>query len=355
MKKIIILFCACVSLLFSGCHGVDDVIQVNQESVRKLQQNRQKTIEYNKANYPLTIENLNSHGEKELFTFKKPPQRVVAVWQNSIETLIALGLEDRIIAGMGIPSDKCLKPEHREAYNKIPYHGLELMDMENLIMNEPDMILGWYSTFSEKVMRGTDFWQGRGVNTYIAKTSYYRSGKKFVLQDEYDYILDLGKIFDRQEKAQAIVKKMQDEIAYVKTHTVASKNKPRAMIIEFMGKNIRGYTDRSLAGDILNNLQAIHVEPKATTLSQEQLVEANPDAIFIVVIERNYGKEQMYIDMFLDNPALRELSCVKAKRLYTIPLLAVYAPGVRVQDGIEIMARGLYPELYKEKKEGNSK
>lgn len=43
----------------------------------------------------IAVENYNSKGEKEIQEFSQPPQRVVAVWQNSIETLLALGVGDR--------------------------------------------------------------------------------------------------------------------------------------------------------------------------------------------------------------------------------------------------------------------
>lgn len=49
------------------------------------------------------------------------------------------------------------------------------------------------------------------------------------------------------------------------------------------------------------------------------------------------------------NKALQGLKAVKNKRIYPVPLYAIYSPGIRAYDGIRIMAQGLYPELYKEK------
>ena len=54
--------------------------------------------------YPISIETQNSSGEMVPQTFTKAPERVVCVWQNSIETLLALGVGDRIVAAMGLPS-----------------------------------------------------------------------------------------------------------------------------------------------------------------------------------------------------------------------------------------------------------
>ena len=60
---------------------------------------------------PVTIENINEKGEPVSQVYEQPPQRVVAVWQNSIETLLALGGGDRIIAAGGLFSTSFLHPE----------------------------------------------------------------------------------------------------------------------------------------------------------------------------------------------------------------------------------------------------
>ena len=36
------------------------------------------------------------------------------------------------------------------------------------------------------------------------------------------------------------------------------------------------------------------------------------------------------------------------KRVHFLPLLAVYSPGIRLSDGIDIVSHGLYPNLYPE-------
>ena len=64
-----------------------------------------------------------------------------------------------------------LTTEYQEDYSKIPYTGLENIDIETLTMLEPDFILGWYSTFTAKVAGATDYWNSRAVNTYMAKSS----------------------------------------------------------------------------------------------------------------------------------------------------------------------------------------
>ena len=296
---------------------------------------------------PVTIENINEKGEPVSTVYEKPPQRVVAVWQNSIETLLALGMGDRIVAGMGVPDAKYIRPEYRAAYEAIPYTSLEHLDVETILMMQPDLIVGWSSTFSSKVLRGTDFWAGRGVHTYIAPSSARGNRNKTIAQECQD-IENLGRIFGREERAAEIVAEMQNEIAYVAEKTAHMERRPRALVIELLGKEIRSYGADTLAGDMMRALGVDHLAAEGQSLSMEELITLAPDAIFVVVIEDDYGNEDAILARLYENPALQDLMCVQQRRIYPIPLYAVYSAGTRTYDGITIFAHGLYPQIYGE-------
>ena len=95
-------------IFLSGCAPV---VKENGKTMPRI--DGEAKIEWNRGKYPLAVEILNSHGEKERQVFYSPPKRVAAVWQNSIETLLALGVGDRIIAGMGVPDRKYIREEYQ--------------------------------------------------------------------------------------------------------------------------------------------------------------------------------------------------------------------------------------------------
>ena len=328
-----------LALLFAAC---SPIVKVHEN------EHRPAMAEQMDAAYtPVTIENINEKGEPVSQVYEQPPQRVVAVWQNSIETLLALGVGDRIIAGMGVPNAKYIRPEYRAAYEAIPYTSLENLDVETILMMQPDLIVGWSSTFSPKVLRGAAFWAGRGVHTYIAPSSAHAVRTKTIAQECED-IRNLGRIFGREERANALVGEMEHEIAFVAEKTAGMEPRPRALVIELMGKEIRSYGKDTLAGDMVRSLGADHLAADGASLGMEELIELNPDAIFLIVIEDDYGNEDAITARLYENPALRSLSCVQQRRIYTVPLYAVYSAGIRAYDGIMIFAHGLYPEIYGE-------
>ncbi|MGP1470078.1 MAG: ABC transporter substrate-binding protein [Schwartzia sp. (in: firmicutes)] len=316
------------------------VVKVEEEGERLAPAEQEAT-----AYAPVTIENINEKGEPSSQIYERAPQRVVAVWQNSIETLIALGVGDRIVAGMGIPDAKYLRPEYRAAYEAIPYRSLEHLDVETILMMQPDLIVGWASTFSPKVLRDTAFWTGRGVHTYIAPSSARQTKTKTIAQECED-IRNFGRIFGREARAEALVDEMTREIAFVAGKTADLEKRPRALVIEFLGKEIRSYGKDTLAGDMIRALGADHLAADGMSLSLEALIDLNPDALFLIVIEDDYGREDEILARLYENPALRTLSCVEERRIYTVPLYAVYSAGIRAYDGITIFAHGLYPKIY---------
>ncbi len=92
--------------------------------------------------YPREIKQLMSDGTEQTIRYTRAPHRIIAVWQNSIETLLALGVGKDIIAAIGVPDAEYISPEYREAYNQIPYKSMQMPDKESVLYNEPDFILG---------------------------------------------------------------------------------------------------------------------------------------------------------------------------------------------------------------------
>lgn len=86
--------------------------------------------------------------------------------------------------------------------------------------------------------------------------------------------------------------------------------------------------------------------PQERQIGMERLLELNPDVIFLVTIESDYGREGEIKNRLYQNKALNSLCCIRNRHVYTLPLYTIYCSGVRTKDGIQIIAKGLYPELF---------
>lgn len=292
--------------------------------------------------YPVTISTYDYAGNALETTYEKAPEKVICVYQGTIETMIALGLEDHVIASYGL--DNPVKTEWEEGLSKMNYNeDVFAPDKETVTMLEPDLIFSWGSLFSEKNLGDMPEWIQNGTNTYISSNTA-RTGDNRTLENEYTDLINIGKIFNVEDKAQAIVDEMKAEIANVLAQTEGQES-PTVAVIEFLGDSITNYGASSLGGDMVTALGGTLAAPDASELGKEDLVALDPDVIFVVYMARTETVEAEKMALVTDEPAFADLSAVKNGRVNTIMLGDMYAATVRCIDGIRTFAAGMYPEL----------
>ena len=90
------------------------------------------------------------------------------------------------------------------------------------------------------------------------------------------------------------------------------------------------------------------IDTDTPSISMEDVVEENPDVIFLIVSDGEYSQADVIMNYVLTQPGLQGVNALRNKRVHFLPLLAVYSPGIRLSDGIGIVSHGLYPNLYPE-------
>lgn len=293
--------------------------------------------------YPVTITTYDYEGNEIETTYGKAPEKVLCVYQGTIETMIALGLEDHVVASYGL--DNPVKPEWEAGLSKMNYNeDVFAPDKETVLMMEPDMIFSWGSLFGEKKLGDATEWIANGTNTYIS-TNTRRGGYDRTLENEYTDLINIGKIFNVEDKAQALVDEMKDEVANA-LEQAKGQEAPCVAVIEFLDDQISNYGASQLGGDMIAQLGATLAEPEASSVGKEDLLGLDPDVIFVVYMARTEGVEREMRGKLMDDPAFADLSAVQNGRVYTIMLGDMYASTVRSLDGIRTFAAGLYPQLY---------
>ena len=295
------------------------------------------SAEATKTEYPLTITTYDYDGNEIETTYEKAPEKVLAVYQGSIETMLALGLEDHLVATAGLDNE--VPEDLKEAFSKTNYLDEFTPSLETVTMLEPDMILSWSSLFSDKNLGNVTDWIDKGCNTYY-NTNTRPDGDR-TLENEFTDILNIGKIFDVQDKAQAIVDDAKAVIDKTLTATADVKDKPSVMVLEPLGDDITNYGVKSLGATLAN--------PDASTVGKEDIIAANPDVIFVVYMpyagDDPETVKNSQLAVIQDDESLKSLDAVKNGRVYPIMLSEMYASATRTQDGIETFAKGLYPDV----------
>ena len=300
------------------------------------------------SHYPVTVTNFNYAGEEISHTYEKAPERVIAIYQNCVETMIALGLEDHVIASFGL--DNPVKPEWEEGFAKMHYDDSVFRpDKETVTMLNPDMIFSWGSIFDEKKLGDIPAWNDKGVATFMSTNSVI--GRPRQLENEYTDILNIGKIFDVEDKAEAMVNEMKAAIDETIAKT-QGQEAPRAVIIQNRSDgSIRNFPATTLPGDMIIHLGGTLIKAEGEDISKEELVALDPDVFFVThMAYRSDDPEaalKAELEKITEDPALASLSAVKNGRVIPILLDEVYASGPRTLDGIVHLTEGMYPDLSK--------
>lgn len=275
--------------------------------------------------------------------YQSVPRRTLVIGENIIETLIALNLEDNIIlaAGYGnpyfIPNKK-----YADKYFSLNIENQVNLGFEKILALHPDLILGGQVIFSNKNLKSTKFWNERNVHTFCSlnANSPSNTNHKESLENEFNFILGIGKIFDKEDEALQIVNSMKKDIDFINANTVNSI-KPKVMIIEDLN-GITVYGKNKLAGDICTKLNGNVLESKGAIIGIEDLIKADPDVLFVV---KSGGNPEDAANVYRNMPVLKNLQCVKNKRVYGIALNYTYNSAIKTGEGIKKFAAGMYPEI----------
>lgn len=303
-----------------------------------------------KTTYPYTFTTYNHAREAIEVTVDKAPERVVAAYQNNIETLLSLGLADKIVCAFGL-DDESLLGDLKDAFDTIPYQDSR-PSKEDVIGLEPDFICAWYSLFDDDRLGEVDSWHTRGTGTYMSLNSACRGKTGTYYQTIYDEFRDiqtLGIIFDKQDEAQALVDDMLAEVEKIQNYTSGQATHPAIAILENEDDSYRVYSERTLGGSVATEAGAELAVGKGddtANISAEDLIAADPDAVFMVWYDGFKTGEEAVEDI-TENSKFASLSAVKAGRVYPLGLTGIYCSGLHTIDGILDISQALYPDLYK--------
>lgn len=305
--------------------------------------NKRGQILGNSQHYPVTVKTYDSSKQPIQMTFSSKPRRVVVDELNTMETLLALGLGDSIVE-TSVPSNSVsyqrLQREYPKEMAKLRAYTAHELNAESVLAVNPDFILGWKSTFTSVLKKPTEWWNERGIPTYIIATSNHILNYG-TIDDECQFLEDMGKIFDVEEKTDALVKEIQDEIKSAKEE-VKGKSKPKTMVIELSGRGLfMNYDDGWLVGDMVTSLGG-YIPVKERRISYEGLLEQNPDVIFVVFF--NDPQKKKIMDLFRQTQ-FSSLKAVQENRIYLLPFDCMYTSAIKTIRGLRMIKAGLYPEL----------
>jgi len=291
--------------------------------------------------YPLTIKSCNRE-----VTFQQAPQHALSHDINMTQMMLALGLKPRMAGYSGISGWKAITPEMQNILEGLPELAAKYPSVETLLNANVDFLFaGW--DYGMRV--GGDLTpqtlQPLGINVYELSEScaFVMKRPPASLEDTYNDLRNLGRIFDVQDRANALIADMQAQVADIRKDLPADK--PRVFLYD-------SGEDRAMTSGRLGMPQALidaaggrnileDVDASWTRVNWESVVEHNPQVI--VIVDYSEITAEQKIQFLLSNKALQSVDAIKHRRFIVIPYVQA-TPGIDNVLAVATLAKGFHGE-----------
>ncbi|GGK20908.1 iron complex transport system substrate-binding protein [Pseudomonas koreensis] len=291
--------------------------------------------------YPLTVHSCNRD-----VSFSEAPKHAVSHDINMTQMMLALGLKSRMAGYSGVSGWKSVTPEMQSLLDGLPELAAKYPSVETLLNANVDFFFaGW--DYGMRV--GGDLTpqtlQPLGINVYELTEScaFVMKRPAATLEDTYNDLRNLGQIFDVQDRANALIADMQQQVAEIRKDLPADK--PRVFLYD-------SGEDRAMTSGRLGMPQALidaaggrnildDVDASWTRVNWETVVERNPQVI--VIVDYSEITAEQKIEFLLKNPALQSVEAIKNQRFIVIPYVQA-TPGIDNVLAVETLAKGFHGE-----------
>ncbi len=296
--------------------------------------------------YPVTIDNCF---EKERFA--APPRRAIVNDINMVQTILDLGLADRVAGVSGIAGLEGHLVGPPATIAGLHQFVDRYPSLEAVLAQDPDfMFAGWNYGFS--VARGLtpQSLAAAGIASYTLRESCIRIGRREPISMETLYAdLDaLGAIFGVRERTGAAVADLRARVAAVTAQVSQSEGRPRVMYcsdcnserppLSVGAEGMTALVTRLAGGtNIFDDIPNSYVR-----VSWEEVVRRDPQWILISDHDIPAASIVAYLTTA---PDLKDVEAVR-KRQFVFLSYAEQTPSTRSVDGLEKIARALHPDRF---------
>jgi iron complex transport system substrate-binding protein len=294
------------------------------------------------SSFPVTITNC-----ERALTFDAPPERVVGLWQPSNELLLALGVEDRILAFAGFYTETL--PEFTDIVASKPSLGESTTwpSRELLLSQEADLVVSeGLSGFAYDPANGyasVEDLEAAGAQVLSTGSSCdpMNPGEKSI-ETVYEDLETLGKIFGVSERAEALIARLREQENTVR-EAVAGLG-PKDVIFYNGGEGPLFVLGYGIWQDAIEKAGGTSLAPTTGwNMSVEEFAAAQPEVILIGTFP---GQDIESLKTFLTE-TFPSVPAVQSDQLYEIPTILTEA-SIRIMDGYEAIAKAIHPKAFSE-------
>ena len=275
-------------------------------------------------------------------SFDSPPQRAISNDVNLTEMMLVLGLSDKMVGYTGISGWKTLDEEMRLGVKQLPELSPKYPTKEVLVGADADFFFaGWNYGMKVGGEVTPETLKPFGINVYELTESciHIMTKKKASMDDMYNDLLNLGLIFQIENRAKKLVDAYRSDLNNFtqKLEPIAAKK----VFVYDSGEDTPFTAGRyAMPTALIEAAGGINImddfQKSWGTVTWEEVIDRNPEVVVIV----NYGKvtAEQKRKFMMSNPAFANIDAVKNDRFVTLEYVEA-TPGPRNIKAIKKLAK----------------
>ena len=278
-------------------------------------------------------------------SFDAPPKRAISNDVNLTEMMLVLGLADHMVGYTGISGWKTLDEEMRANVKQLPELSSKYPTKEVIVGANADFFFaGWNYGMKVGGEVTPETLEPFGVKVYELTescTHIMKKGKASI-DDMYADLLNLGSIFNVEDKAEKLVSDYKSELKSFKDN-LETGEPVRAFVYDSGEDTPFTAGLYAMPTALIEAAGGVNVmngfEKSWGTVTWEEVVAQNPEVIIIV----NYGSvtAEQKRDFMMSNPAFANIEAVKNDRFVTLEYVEA-TPGPRNIKAIKTLANAFW-------------
>jgi iron complex transport system substrate-binding protein len=293
--------------------------------------------------FPVTVQSCNRE-----VTFEAAPQAAISNDVNLTEMMLALGLTDHMVGYTGVSGWKTLDETLRAGVAELPELSAQYPSREVLIGAGADFFFaGWNygMRVGGEVTPETLAPYGIAVYELTESCIHIMDKPKISMEDMYNDLLNLGRIFGVEDRATALVEGYRAELAAYLATLAPLETPPRVFVYDSGEDAVFTAGRYAMPTAIIEAAGGVNImddlEKSWAEIGWEAVIERNPEVIIIV----NYGDvtAEQKIAFLEGNPAFANIPAVMNDR-YVVLQYVEATPGPRNIAAVRKVAEALRAE-----------
>ncbi|BBG02899.1 MULTISPECIES: ABC transporter substrate-binding protein [Pseudonocardia] len=294
------------------------------------------------------------------------PERIVAMFHNGVEAVLALGAGDRLVGAAYL--DNPLLPElagdfHPDTDQPI-YWPEEYPSREEVLRIAPDLVVsGFTGAFTREGLGTRAELADAGMNTFLFSsfcptadggTQEALAANDASLDAVQRDLTELGRLLGAEDRAAELVGEMRSTLDDVAGRLDGVTERPRIAMLNAPASRteLRVFGTGDVATTIIEAAGGTQAFPEIAgrqrTVSSEGIIAAAPDVIVIPAccgIDAGPESAEPLAEKLRNDPALATVPAIREGKVFTTTFAEV-SPGIRNADAVRALAGRLHPDRF---------